>query len=90
MMSPKYREELLPAAAGVALILSPFIAFAGLLGTSAAIYGVHRDPPDQTNLEIVVTPNEHRLSCIGEHMLKVSLQEGKYDFVPVADCSKQP
>lgn len=89
-MSPKYREELLPNAVAVALYLSPFIAFAGLVGTGAAIYGVHRDPPAPASLEIVVTPNEHRLSCVSEHLLRVSMQEGKYDFVPVADCSKQP
>jgi hypothetical protein len=85
-MSPKYRGELLPIAVDVALYLSPFIGFAGVVGTAAALYGVHRDPPAPARLEIVIPPNEHRLSCVGEHLLRVSLPEGKYDFVPVADC----
>jgi hypothetical protein len=69
-----------------AFFVGPAAAFLGLIGAGAAISGIQHDPQPQERHEITVADNQTRLKCMSEHVLRVTLHDGKYDLINVGDC----
>jgi hypothetical protein len=81
-------RDTLSASFKVAECLAFFAAFGGVVGTGAALYGIHHNPPTPKILEIDIPRQDHDLSCVGKHILKITSQDGRYNLEPIIHCSE--